>query len=403
MRPSDPVGAGCPVLDLSCPIWRGERVDIWKQSLVVAQTGFHFKSLCDFTVNPFMGCGHGCPFCYVPEVSAAKQKSALEPYGVRDPDAEWGQYALLRMWDEKEFRQSLMKMCRIPPGKLMQGGHRAIMLSSTTDAYQHIRHPDSERAKELNAYRAYMVCKALEIIRDESDLRVRIQSRFTLAENDLELLVSYGPRLLLGTSIVTLDRSIGQLYEPHVPDAERRLEMLRKASAAGVNVYVAFAPVPPHCDEADVRRTLQAIAQVKPCTVFCESLNVRGGNLERIRKRAAELVVDSRMDLFENAAEVPAYSLRTLKMVERVAAEVGLAERLHLWPDKEVLGGKTAYAGVADPAEHAAWLLKWWNRVSEWPETTSAHQASPCGSDTATSIIPATTLDTVPIVTATTI
>lgn len=365
------VGAAVTAPTFSCPVMRGERVDMWRQPLVVAKTGFHFKSLCDFTVNPCVGCGHGCPFCYVPEVSVGKQRKALALYGVQDPDAEWGEYALLRQWDEKEFRQSLMKMCRMPDGKLMHGGHRAVMYSSTTDPYQYIRHADPERAKELNQYRSQMVRRSLEIIRDESDLRVRIQSRFTLAENDLALLASFGPRLLLGTSIITLDSVIRQLYEPHVPDAERRLEMLRRARAAGVNVYVAFAPVPPHCDEADVRRTLEAIAAVEPCTVFCESLNVRGGNIDRLRKRATELGVDSRMDLFEKPGEIPAYSLRTLKMVERVAAEVGLAERLHLWPDKELLGGKAAFSGVADPAEHAIWLFKWWNRVSEWPETTT--------------------------------
>jgi len=355
-----------------CPVRRQQLVDVWKYPLVMGVTGFHFKSLCNFTVNPCMGCGHGCPFCYVPEVSASKQKAGLAEHGVTDANGQWGEYVLLRRWDEEAFRKSLQECTKTPASKLQPGGHRAVMMSSTTDPYQHLRHPDTARARELNACRAAMVRRALEIIRDESDLKVRVQTRFTAAEADLELLASFGPRLLLGTSVITLDPGIGKLYEPHVPDSARRLAMLAKARSAGVNVYVALAPVPPEVDEGGLRETLTAIAAVEPCTVFCESLNVRGGNIDRIQKRAAELGVQTQLDLFGDPGKAAAYSLRTLQSVERIAAEVGLANQLHLWPDKGTLGGRAAFAVVDDPARHTAWLFKWWNRISEWPETLPA-------------------------------
>jgi hypothetical protein len=43
--------------------------------------------------------------------------------------------------------------------------------------------------------------------------------------------------------------------------------------------------------------------------------------------------------------------------VERFADELGIKDRLHLWPDKALL------KHVDDPA----WLHSRWARISEWP------------------------------------
>jgi hypothetical protein len=56
-----------------------------------------------------------------------------------------------------------------------------------------------------------------------------------------------------------------------------------------------------------------------------------------------------------------------LQTAERLAAEVGVAEQLHLWPDKSL-----DTVGVANrmpkPRECLRWLRKSWSRVSEWPK-----------------------------------
>ena len=80
-------------------------------------------------------------------------------------------------------------------------------------------------------------------------------------------------------------------------------------------------------------------------------------------------------------------------MVQRVAKEVGLESRLHLWPDGG-LQSENAFHEIrkaewnrqhpdlklsteqraelkrlneAAYAEHLAWLEGWWSRISEWP------------------------------------
>jgi hypothetical protein len=52
--------------------------------------------------------------------------------------------------------------------------------------------------------------------------------------------------------------------------------------------------------------------------------------------------------------------------VERLAAAQGLADRLHLWPDKS-LGNLSVVNSMARPKKFMNWLNRWWQRVSEWP------------------------------------
>lgn len=50
---------------------------------------------------------------------------------------------------------------------------------------------------------------------------------------------------------------------------------------------------------------------------------------------------------------------------------MSLPDRLHLWPDEDLLKSKAAREMIPDWAAHEAWLQKWWNRVSEWPGATT--------------------------------
>src|SRR5215213_7713731 len=76
-------------------------VAFWPHPAVIAPNNFVYKSLSNWSFNIAVGCSHGCTFCYVPNAATIKQGAALAPFGVDDPDAQWGEYVLLREWDEK--------------------------------------------------------------------------------------------------------------------------------------------------------------------------------------------------------------------------------------------------------------------------------------------------------------
>jgi hypothetical protein len=67
------------------------------------------------------------------------------------------------------------------------------------------------------------------------------------------------------------------------------------------------------------------------------------------------------------------YAFNALQTVERLAQELGVADRLHLWPDKS-FGSRASLKHIAG-AHHIQsesfqqWLNKYWQRVSEWPRS----------------------------------
>lgn len=341
--------------------------DYLKQPARITVSNYQFKSLCEFAFNTCVGCAHGCRFCYVPGVATNKQEKALAPFGVDDPDAQWGEYVLVRQWDETAFLSSLRSAENRATSKLKPEGHRAVMLSTTTDPYQVIPNPDPKVAQKLTMDHHRMVQRALELIRDKSTLNVRILTRSPLAKKHFDLFESFGNRLVFGMSLPTLNDKLAKVFEPNAPGVAKRLETLQAAKAAGLHVYVAMAPTYPECDEADLHATMQAIAKLEPLTVFHEPINIRAENVGRIRKHGEALGFTLNLTPFETPDAWRLYSWEQFQLVEKIAADVGLSNCLHLWPDKD-MPTKKYLQSLADPTGFVEWITKWWTRISEWPE-----------------------------------
>ncbi|MGD1019154.1 MAG: radical SAM protein [Verrucomicrobiia bacterium] len=341
-------------------------VGFWDLPAVISPNNFVYKSLSNWAFNVAVGCSHACRFCYVPSASTIKQAPRLKKYGVDDPDEEWGNYVLLRPWDEGKFLASLRAAEATPKKSLKRDGNRAVIYCSTTDPYQNFIHPDIARQRELATAARHLVRRSLELIRDQSTLNVRILTRSPLARKDFDLFQSFGKRLVFGMSLPTLRNDLAKLYEPKAPPPSMRLATLRAAKEAGLHVYVAMAPTYPECDEVDLTATLKAIAELKPLTVFHEPINIRAENVARIAEEARMRGVRLNTDVFATRESWQTYALGSLKSVQLIAREVGLQDHMHLWPDKS-LGSADLVQRMPKPAAYRQWLFRWWNRISEWP------------------------------------
>lgn len=341
--------------------------DFWRNPVVVAPNNFVHKSLSNWAVNIAIGCTHACRFCYVPSASTIKQAPRLAEYGVDDPDSEWGDYLLLRKWDEEKFRSSVRIAENTPRSELKPDGNRAVIYCSTTDPYQVIRHPDRTRQQVLAKAARTMVRRSLEVIRDESTLNVRILTRSPLARSDFDLFKSFQHRLLFGMSLPTLRNDLARVYEPKAPAPSQRLATLKAAREIGLHVYVAIAPTYPECDEDDLRETLAALKEVDPITIFHEPINIRAENVARIKAHAEQVGTSLRTDVFETKESWEKYALDSLKTMHRVAGEFGLGKKLHLWPDRS-LGAPTLIRRMPKRDKYTRWLNRCWSRVSEWPK-----------------------------------
>ena len=168
-------------------------------------------------------------------------------------------------------------------------------------------------------------------------------------------------------SLPTLRNDLAKVYEPRAPAPSQRLATLQAAKEAGLHVYVAMAPTYPECDEADLRLTLTAIAKLKPITIFHEPINIRAENVTRIAEEARDLGVKLKTEVFENREAWQTYALGSLKSVWKISGELGIRNRLHLWPDK-ALGSQKTLASMPNQEAYERWLSARWNRISEWPK-----------------------------------
>lgn len=379
-------------------------VDFWHKPVRIELNHFKFKSLSDWKCNISVGCGHSCEFCYVPAVSTKFLKPVLKKrYGVEDPGAQWGDYVLLRPFDEGRVMKDIQAAENRPLSELSLDGNRAVMLCTTTDPYQTITAPDKALQKRLNAERAHMVRRILELIRDHSTLNVRILTRSPLARQDFDLFKSFGNRLMFGMSLPTLNNQLARIYEPNAPAPTQRLATLQAARDQDLNIFVAVAPTYAECDEADVRATLTAVKALNPFTIYAEPVNVRADNIERIARHAAAEGQIVNTAVFATRNDWRAYAMDSLRMVQRLAQELGLESKLHLWPDADLksencfheirkAAWKRHHPGVKLTleqraelnrlsaiayAEHRVWLGGWWSRISEWPGVERAAWTPP--------------------------
>ena len=201
----------------------------------------------------------------------------------------------------------------------------------------------------------------------ESTLNVRILTRSPLARADFDLFKSFGKRLVFGMSLPTLRNDLAKIYEPKAPAPSQRLATLHAAKKAGLHVYVAMAPTYPECDEADLRATLKAVAELDPITIFHEPINIRAENVARIEDQAESLGVRLKTEVFATRESWQDYAVNALHTVSEIAKELGIEKHLHLWPDKS-LGSQSLVNRMRKPQQYLKRLEHWWNRISEWPK-----------------------------------
>lgn len=322
---------------------------------VITLNNFKFKSLSNWSYNIAHGCLHGCSFCYVPATPAIWAEERLERTGVIPEqwkkersrgqhwgDLHWGEYSLLRSWDEAKFRKSLAAAENAK--KVAPDSNRAIMFCTTTDPYQTFSIPGNlEKTKLLNAQCQGLVTKALKIILKDSTLNVRILTRSPLAKRDFDLFALFGSRLTFGMSLPTLDDKLSQIYEPGAPGPAVKLKTLQAAVEAGLHVFVALAPTVPDDGEDGLRRTLKEIAKLKPISIFHEPINLRAENVQRISNKARELGRTIRSEVFFSRARWREYAFDQFMLVEEIARDLKVPEGvLHLWPDQD-LGTKAGF------------------------------------------------------------
>jgi len=225
------------------------------------------KQLSDgWCVNFAIGCSHACNFCYVDEIH---KRFGRQRYGNAVLE-RWGDYLLVPRNLEEAIERT--------PWDRWRG--REVMMSSTHDPY----------LPTLAAWARRILERALP-----SGVEFCLQTRSFLVTKDLDLLAQYPKQVRLQVSISTMDADFARAIERRVPRPEARLEVLRRAKAAGLSTGVILAPIFPPVGirpdaVADLHDLADALAEIHPDHIYGESLHVRGQNLSRIEEDLGERV-----------------------------------------------------------------------------------------------------------------
>src|SRR5262249_13241786 len=126
---------------------------------------------------------------------------------------------------------------------------RTIAIGTNTDPYQPIE-------------RQYEVMRRILEVLERAGHSVGIVTKSALVLRDLDILARMAERNLVkvAVSVTTLDPKIARTMEPRAPTPQRRLETLRRLSAAGVPTSVMIGPVIPAINDAEIERILDAAA-----------------------------------------------------------------------------------------------------------------------------------------------
>ncbi|MHA1732112.1 MAG: radical SAM protein [Promethearchaeota archaeon] len=160
---------------------------------------------CDYVVNPYVGCQHGCIYCYaVFMIRFTGHKGQ-----------KWGEFV-----DVKEFDFSKIR------GDEYAG--KCVLFSSVTDPYQPIERKVRNTRRILERFVG-------------SEARVDILSKSALLERDIDLFRGI-PNARVGVSLSTLDPSIARALEPFASAPRARLKALRAVHGAGVHTFLFVSP-----------------------------------------------------------------------------------------------------------------------------------------------------------------
>ena len=207
--------------------------------------------VCDYAVNPYVGCSHGCKYCYA---SFMKRFT-----GHQEP---WGEFLDVKYWpaltNKEKYRDT------------------EFFFGTVTDPYN----PQEEEYK-----RTRTLLQQLQ----GSGVKISIQTKSNLVLRDLDLIKKFKD-IRVGFSINTLDEEFRADMDSAV-SIERRLKAMKILHDEGIRTTCFISPIFPGI--TDVRAIIDRVKD--QCNlIWLENLNLRGTFkpviTEYIRTRRPELV-----------------------------------------------------------------------------------------------------------------
>ncbi len=272
------------------------------------------------SVNPYRGCAHGCAYCYARpshEYLGFGSGTDFERRLVIKPRAA---ELLAAAFDKPSWKGELL------------------VFSGITDCYQPI-----EARFELTR-------RCLEVCRDYRN-PAHIITKSALVERDIDLLCALRERasVAVSVSVTFWDADVARIIEPLVPTPQRRIETIRRLSAAGIPVVVHVAPVILGLSDKDVLPILKAAREAGAVAAMMMPVRLPGHVAEVFETRLREALPLRAERILNRIREMRGGKLNDPRFGSRQRGQGKYVEALH--QSFEASARRLGYVGLPSPRE----------------------------------------------------
>jgi len=163
----------------------------------------------DYALNPYVGCQHGCVYCY------AKFMKRFTGHRER-----WGKFVDIKI-NAPELLAYEVKRKKV--GR--------VWISGVCDPYQPLE-------------KRYMITKRCLMILVENGWPFTVQTKSSLVLRDIGILKGSND-VEVGFTITTADERIRKIFEPGTPLSGKRIAALAKLYSEGIKTFAMVAPILP--------------------------------------------------------------------------------------------------------------------------------------------------------------
>ncbi len=254
--------------------------------------------IADYCVNCYVGCGHGCVYCYA--------RFMKRFTGHEEP---WGKFLDVKVNAPDVLRREVKHK---KPGR--------VFVSSVCDAYQ----PAEMR------YRLTRACVQILV---EKGFYVGVLTKSKLVMRDFDILHSC-ESCELGLTLTTMDENLRFRIEPGASPTWERIATLEKACNKGIKAWAFLGPFMPYLSDTDeaLDALISAVAPLPLCRIYADKLNPLPGfwnSIASFLKRYRPDLLGNYLKLFFDRKEYASYCADLGRRFQAIAAARGVAEKIN--------------------------------------------------------------------------
>lgn len=181
------------------------KVDFLNVKTALSQSGLPDL---DYALNPYVGCQHGCIYCYAPNYVTHESVKA-----------NWGKIVMVK--------ENIYEVLQSEVRRKRRG---TVGVGTVTDAYQPI---EALYGLTRSSLRTLL----------RNGFKVSIQTKSTLIVRDIDIFLKFKSQVDIGVTITVLDNSKAKLIEPCSSPPTERLRALKMMSGIGLKTWLFVGPL----------------------------------------------------------------------------------------------------------------------------------------------------------------